>query len=147
MRDPASATAVGCFACSRSGESLETHLHLWFHITGSDVPPPLPLAPCPVSPPPPPPPGGRSSRKPRERRAKSGAAERNAGTGGSRGLKPETEPSITSTLSKSLRRAQGLHVVMAHGSGNTGRSNSPALITLQGFVEVQKGGEKKLSLM
>lgn len=47
--DPASATAVGCFACSGSAESLETHLHSWFHITSGDVPPSSSVSPSPVS--------------------------------------------------------------------------------------------------
>lgn len=34
---PASATAVGCFACNGSGALVEANLHLWFHIIGNDV--------------------------------------------------------------------------------------------------------------
>lgn len=43
---PASATAVGCFACNGCGASADTNLHLWFHIVGNDfTPPPLPFPP------------------------------------------------------------------------------------------------------
>lgn len=39
---PASATAVGCFACNGSGALGETNLHLWLHIMDNDVNPYLP---------------------------------------------------------------------------------------------------------
>lgn len=86
----------------------------------------------------------------RERGAKSGAAERDAGTGGLGVRSPETEPSITSTLSESLRGAQGLRVVTAHGAGNTGRSgreqpgaNYTSRFLLKFKKEKKRKGKKK----
>lgn len=138
---PASATAVGCFACNSSSALVETNLHLWFHIIGRDVPlsfslslhPPLSPSPPATDPSPPCWTGGAFYKRQRSHEnSQSRALEHNVGR-----VSGWNWAKHNINTSKSLHHTQG---PCGHSTRlrNTTQSKSRALITLQGFVEVQE---------